>query len=209
MKSQFTKTFIPLLVSIPLVLSFQGCATVRNLFGESSNNTNQTPSTQTPLTQTSPSNNQPNSGSTLTSSDGKTQITLPSGWKQEQDLNSQAKLQAANRAEEVYIIVISENKQDFQDINLEKHSELTRGLFLKNLTNPQVTGPTPVTIEGNRGVQYELKGGINNINAAYIHTTLETPKNYHQIVAWTLQSRLDQNRSQLQQVIQSLRETGK
>ncbi|MBW4618390.1 MAG: hypothetical protein KME17_03260 [Cyanosarcina radialis HA8281-LM2] len=203
MKFQFSKTFIPLLVSVPLVFSFQGCATVRNLLRDTSKNTNQTPSTQT-----SPSNNQQNSGSALTSSDGKTQITLPSGWKQEQDLNEQAGLQAANRAEEMYIIVISENKQDFQNITLEKHSELTRGLFLKNLTNPQVTGPTPVTIDGNRGVQYELKGGINNINAAYIHTTLETAKNYHQIVAWTLQSRLDQNRSQLQEVIQSLREAG-
>lgn len=143
---------------------------------------------------------------TIRSTDGCCLISVPSNWNEEKTLNEQANLQAANRLKELYVIVISEPKEDFENMTLEGHSELTRKSFIQSLNAPQAAGPVSVTVDKNRAVQYEISGGINNVKIVALHTTVETAKHYHQILAWTIKSRIDKNRPILQNVIQSFKE---
>ncbi|HVF88941.1 MAG TPA: hypothetical protein VNH22_02665 [Blastocatellia bacterium] len=142
----------------------------------------------------------------ITSSDGLSRITLPPGWKQEQELHEQADLQAADRANEMYVIVMSESKEDFRDMTVEKHSEFTRSALTEKLESPELSEPEKVTVDGLPGTQYEIRGGVDNLNIAYLHTTLESPTHFHQILAWTLKSRFDKNRPVLDAVIHSFKE---
>lgn len=147
-------------------------------------------------------------GNVLVGSDGASQITLPEGWTEDRELHDSAEIQASRRDREMYVIVLSESKQDFQDLTLEQHSEITRGLLQQSLTDAAVTGPTGVNqINGNPAVQYEIRGAIEGINVAYLHTTVETPNNFHQVLAWTLPSNFERNQAELEQVIQSFSET--
>ena len=145
---------------------------------------------------------------TITSPDGLASIVLPSGWKQEQaqELHDQADLQASDRANEMYVIVMSENKEDFRDMTAEKHSQFTRSALTEKLESPEVSAPAQVTTGGLTGTQYEIRGGVDNLNIAYLHTTVESPTHFHQILAWTLKSRFDKNRPVLDAVIQSFKE---
>ena len=134
------------------------------------------------------------------------QVSIPSGWKEDRDLHDSAELQASNRRKEQYIIVLSESKEDFQDMTLEKHSEITRATLVKSLTEAQTSAPTTLTIGGNSALQYEIRGFINNLSVIYLHTTVETDKHIHQILTWTLKSMYDKNKPVLQKVTESFKE---
>jgi len=143
----------------------------------------------------------------LRSQDGSIQITLPKGWKEDKDLHDDAVLQASDRLTEKYVIVLSDSKEDFEEMSLAKHSEITRGSILEGLSSPQVTGPVELTINGSPAIQYEIRGGTENIKVVYFHTTVETSGMFYQVLAWTLKSRFEKNKSDLQEVTNSFQES--
>jgi hypothetical protein len=134
------------------------------------------------------------------------QVSIPSGWTEDRDLHDSAELQASNRIKELYVIVLSESKEDFQDMTLDKHSEITRGTLIKSLTEPQTSAPTSLKVNGHPAVQYEIRGFINNLSVVYLHTTVETEKSIHQILTWTLKSMYEKNKPALQKVTESFKE---
>ncbi|HJZ80865.1 MAG TPA: hypothetical protein VKD91_10985 [Pyrinomonadaceae bacterium] len=146
---------------------------------------------------------------TLTSPDGRFQLTVPAGWQERPALNVQASIKAGNLLQETYVILITENKSDFaDDMTLDRFTELTRGAMLKKVTEGNASEPEPVTINGNAGRQYTLDGVYSGLKLSYLVTALETTSHYHQVITWTLQSRIDQNRSVLEKVTETFRPTG-
>ncbi|MBI1742501.1 hypothetical protein HYR54_05470 [Candidatus Acetothermia bacterium] len=146
----------------------------------------------------------------LVSSDRQSQITLPRGWTAAHDLNDEAELQAADKFNQLFIVVLTDSKKDVPGMALEKHSDITRNHLLKQLTDAQVTGPTSVIVNGKSAVQYEIRGWRRNIDGTDVaitclHTTVETANNYYQIIAWSSQSHFEQQRSTLVAVINSFR----
>jgi hypothetical protein len=195
----FIKTLTPVLLLATLLLG--SCSPNANT--NSANSSGDAVPTQPTETAASPQD----AGNTLIGSDQQSQITLLNGWVEDRELHDSAEIQASKRGSEEYVIVLSENKADFQDLTIEQHSEITRGLLVESLTEPEVTGPTDVTTVGsNPALQYEIRGTIEGINVAYLHTTVETPTKYHQILAWTLPSSFERNEPELQQIIQSFKE---
>ena len=144
----------------------------------------------------------------LKSSDGKFQLTVPAGWRENPALNDQADIKAAFPSEELYIIVITEPKTDFSsEMTLDEFTKITRDSMLSNLGSSEGTSPSLISVNGNSGEQYELQGSVKNVKLAYVVTTVETPAHYHQVITWTLGSRLDKNRATLQKVTASFRPT--
>src|SRR5688572_12207315 len=62
----------------------------------------------------------------IVSADGKERILVPANWKSLPELNEAASLGAGNKFQEEYLIVLSENKADLEDFDLEKHHRFTR-----------------------------------------------------------------------------------
>ena len=147
--------------------------------------------------------------SVIKSTDGKFQITVPAGWIETPSLNQIAGIRAADKLSEMYVIVISENKQDFAaDVTLDKYTELTRNTMQKLVAAADLTPALPMTISGKPARQYELQGEVKSIKLAYLVTTVETSGHYHKILAWTLRSRIDENQMTLEKVIESFHEIG-
>ncbi|MCE9625052.1 MAG: hypothetical protein K8R69_06310, partial [Deltaproteobacteria bacterium] len=136
----------------------------------------------------------------IVSANGKFRLTVPGGWDVEKDLNDAADLQASYRGSDMYIVVLSESKEDLHDMNLEGHSKLTRDALMKTVQDSTITGPAALTVDGHPAVQYEIRGAVNHVNVVYLHTTVESPKYFHQILAWTIPSRFDANKPTLEQV---------
>ncbi|MEK6281399.1 MAG: hypothetical protein AABN95_13685 [Acidobacteriota bacterium] len=144
---------------------------------------------------------------TLTSSDSKTQLTLPGGWREEKQLNDIAVLQAAHSFEEMYIVVVRANKQDYaDDITLKDFVELTRTDVIANLQEPQSTDPVATKVADYPAMEYRLDGIVDKIKIRYIYTVVERSNYYYQIITWTLPSHFDRNQTTLRQVTQSFRE---
>src|SRR5215510_1670154 len=90
----------------------------------------------------------------IISSDGQYQIQVPTGWKQTTNLHEKAGLQAEDRLHEMYIIILIESKSDFEDMNLDKHSQITSEQLINNLSSTETSTPTRLVINGNPALQY-------------------------------------------------------
>jgi len=146
----------------------------------------------------------------VTSEDKLLQVTVPEGWQKQTDLHQEAEIQTGNPKKDLFLIVLSEAKMDFDNITYEDHSKLTREPLLKNLINAKLeSGPKILTINGLPAVQYEISGSVDKIKIRYIHTTVDGAKQFHQILAWTLPSNFEKYHVELEAVVASFKETQK
>lgn len=144
----------------------------------------------------------------LKSPDGKFQLTVPAGWREGVLSSEKAEIKAGNPIEEMYVLVLTEEQADFTDeTTLDDYTNIVRDGMAEKLKGPESSPPLPITINGNPGRQFEIQGATENVKVAYIVTTVETAEQFHQIVTWTLRSRIDKNQLTLQKVTQSFRST--
>ena len=143
----------------------------------------------------------------LKSGNGRFQLTIPAGWREDPALHSTAGIRASNRLQEMYVIVISEGKEKFNDdVTLEQFTTVTREGMLKKVGSAEASPQVSVTVADTYpGLQYGLQGEVDNMQIAYLVTNVETPKDFHQIIAWTLRSRISQNETKLQEVVNTFK----
>lgn len=189
------------LTPIFLLLTITACGTRENL--TSNDNTSPINSEQSKPAQAQTEIQ----GKVITSQDGTTQVVVPDSWSIQQNLNDVADLQVADTAKENYLIVISEPKSDFDNnVSVEKYSEMTRGFILNSIQGGQLSEPQNFTINGKPALQYQIRGSVDGINVVYWHTAIEGNKGFHQLLAWTLPSKLGENEPILKSVINSFQE---
>jgi hypothetical protein len=142
----------------------------------------------------------------LKSADGKFQLTVPAGWREDLSLNERAGISGANPLQELYAIVIIDEKSDFTDeMTLEQFTDITLDSMKANVASADSTPPLPMKINGNSARQYVLQGAVKNVKVTYFITTVETSAHFHQIITWTLTSRISKNQTTLQSVTETFR----
>src|SRR5258706_6078945 len=100
----------------------------------------------------------------LKSSDGRFEITIPAGWRENAGLNSSADIKASNTRQEMYVLVMIEPKADFaDDVTFDQFTELTLQSMRKNVASAESTPPIPLKINGNTARQYEVQGVVNGV----------------------------------------------
>ncbi len=130
-------------------------------------------------------------------------VVMPSSWSLRSDLNDVANLQMGNLLKEAYVIIISENKMDFDNLSLEGHSDITRSQIKTSLSKYKESSPEYVSNGKLRTLRYRLTGTIDDINLIYWHVTIETKEYYHQMLLWSLKSKFSSNEADYNSVIQS------
>lgn len=145
----------------------------------------------------------------FTSTDNICQVTVPGNWKNLPELHEDAIIKAGNLFGEQYLIIIRENKEDFgKNFTLDNITEISRDNFKSAATDTFLSEPISVKINGYPAKQFETSGEVENLKVKYIYSIVETPNNYYQIIAWTLNSKYDQNKSIFLDVMNSFKETG-
>ena len=130
-------------------------------------------------------------------------VMKPGSWSLRSDLNEVADLQMGNPLKEAYVIIISENKMDFDNLSLEEHSEITRSSLREGLKNFRESEPEYLDNGEYATLRYRLAGNINGVNIVYWHVTIETPAYFHQMLLWSLKSKFSKNEADFNAVIQS------
>jgi hypothetical protein len=141
----------------------------------------------------------------IVSADGKERILVPANWKSMPELNEAASVSAGNKFQEEYLIVLSENKADLEDLDLEKHHQFTRDQTVANLKDGSATPAVTLTIDGHPALQDEISGTSDKIKVVFLHTTVDRGDYMHQILAWTLKSRWEAKKARLQEATRSFR----
>lgn len=144
-------------------------------------------------------------GREIVSADGNARLVVPKDWSELRDLNDAAELQGGNRSKEQYVMVLSENKVDFDNMTLQRHHQLTRDALMRKMKNPTAGEPVEITINGRPALQEEIGGTQERTNIVFLHTTVEEEHSFHQILAWTSKARWDEQKDKLHEVTRSFR----
>lgn len=145
-------------------------------------------------------------GKTLKASDGSCQMTVPDNWTEEKDLNKDAKIQAAMRMRDAYLVVFVDQKDKYGSIELAEFAEGAHKKLTKRLTSPVGTAGTQMTVGGLPAVQFELTGSAGGSTFTYYQTLVQGPVNFYEVLAWTPKTQVDKNKFTFQETIKSFKE---
>jgi TM2 domain-containing membrane protein YozV/Tfp pilus assembly major pilin PilA len=139
-------------------------------------------------------------------SDDKTvSLMVPHDWKGNRKLNEEAVLGVANTFDEVYAIVISEAKSDFESsVTLDDYLQLV----VKNTESTaenfrEISAVQSLNIKGLSAKQQVIAASVNRLKVTYLLTGLEDDTHFYLIYAWTMDSRFEKNRALLKKVSES------
>ena len=147
------------------------------------------------------------SGKTLKSTDGSCQITVPENWSAETGLNKEAKIQAAMRMRNAFLVVFVDQKDKYGDIDLAGFAEGAHKKLTKRLTYPVGNSGTQATVGGLPAIQFELSGQAEGSTFTYYQTLVQGPNNFYEILAWTPKAQVDKNKYTFDQAIKSFKES--
>ncbi len=139
---------------------------------------------------------------------GTIHLNVPASWGELPELHASADIRVGSKEGDVYLLDVSEKKSILPKETLEDYSLFTREGLIKSLDFPQQLGPRRIKISGMSAIQYEIhayskSGGQRLI---YLHTCVETPDYFHQIVGWTTAENFPSQEGVLKQVTNSFLE---
>lgn len=139
---------------------------------------------------------------TLTSSDSRVELQLPDSWHQEEpDKPDWLKASNDNR----YVMVISENKEDFSDI--AAYASIVVSQMLGKLKDGKASDAQKIEIGGRPALRYEITGTVSNgLRISYLLTIVETEQRFTQVLAWSLRSQFAASKDELSRLAEGLRE---
>ncbi|MFF2481345.1 hypothetical protein [Paenibacillus sp. NPDC058071] len=141
------------------------------------------------------------------SKDNKFEVSASSSWKDANgELHPDSDLQIYNLRKEKYFMTLLEPKEDFSDFTLQKYYDVVTEIFNSSLVNPKQGEVKEVTVNGNKALQYTLEATVDNLNAVYLITVIETPTHYGQLMAWTTKSKWDEYKDEYTNLTNSFKE---
>lgn len=140
----------------------------------------------------------------IVSENGSSQIAVPDNWQQEYTLHPTAELQAYAPLDQLYFVALADT--NFNSANPTLNNRAARYLqqFIDSLSSIEANIQTNVQqVGGYPAVQYQLQAELDGVPITYLHTTVETPVAYYQLLSWTERSQFPAYQDELQLVTQS------
>ncbi|MGB3310421.1 MAG: hypothetical protein WA939_22625 [Nodosilinea sp.] len=134
------------------------------------------------------------------------QMRLQNGWQAAPSgtLHPTADLEAYNPDQDMFVVVLGENRAAVAPGNLEDQAsnylQILKGGFSQITANQARTGVERVS--SFPAVQYEVSGEVAQRSVAYLHTTVEMGEEYYQVVVWTPNDLRTANADAMQSVVQ-------
>jgi hypothetical protein len=146
----------------------------------------------------------------VTLTDGRSQIMVPRQWRTATELHNAATIQACDIPNEAYVVVTSVLKTDLANgATLHDYAKMWMDGPWQGLEDVRVVkGPVALTIHGRPAVQYEIHATVERMRGILLRTFVDGPTSFHQLIAWTLPSKIEEQRAVLDSIIQSFQETG-
>jgi len=142
----------------------------------------------------------------VTSKDQKSQLTVPVSWLDvpASFKNEVAEIQLGDLRREQYIMVITDNIDDFVDFG--GFREATRENARAMVPGGDIGEEHMLTVGGLNAMQYEVAGAVNGVKVVFWFTVVEGKRGYYQVLGWTLPSLRTEGEPIIKKVIDSFRE---
>lgn len=158
---------------------------------------------------------------TVTVKREKYSIELPDYLSETSILNEEASLQYQNLLKQFFVIALDESKTELQEallangleddysFDLEGYSELMIENFREFVGLGGIPDFTETTINGMRAFTVDIEGTIDGEVIYWKVAYIEGKNNFYQLLVWTGGTKKKQYEEQMQDVINSFRETDK
>lgn len=152
---------------------------------------------------------------------GRYSIDLPKSFKEVNNLNEEASLEYMDASRELYVIVIDEKKEAVANAIMENglendytpdftgYSQLLVDTMKPNLKGGTVAPFKDTIIDGRNARKTELDGIVQNLRINYNLGVVEGKNHFYQIMVWTSPDFLERNKTDMQDIINSFKETGR
>lgn len=118
-------------------------------------------------------------------------------------------LQYENADRGLHILVIDESKAKIISFGLDYDLDTYMKIATRAQDEEGVYVNKPVTINGNKALQTEIKEITNAKKQVYKLTCIETQKFFYQVLIWSDEDKYDSNKGDMETMINSFRESGK
>jgi hypothetical protein len=124
---------------------------------------------------------------------GLSQIKLPPGWKSVTTLHGTAPIQATDRLDRRFLLVISESREDFTTaMTLEQYNQETFASLTGESRILELDGPASCSVGSFDAIQVEALVALDDVHLArYLHTVIAGDRAFHQVIAWAIPSAYD------------------
>lgn len=140
------------------------------------------------------------------SSDGVCSLELPSSWKSNLSLNSDASLINHSLSQDKFVMVINEEKSQFPDgFDLNQYADLVINSMSATITNAEKTDLKDIKIGENSVKQIELLGKVEDADLGYLINIIESDGYYHQVMFWTFKDSLESNKEEFSNILNSFK----
>ena len=131
-------------------------------------------------------------------------IDLPEYLDSTAEFNPDASLQYVNKDKAVYIMVIDQNKAEWDDnVSIDQYFNLVSRQFTQD--TEQDISPASRQVNGLNSLQTEATGMENTHEIYYKLAVVESNSHFYQILAWTLLKQKDRYAGDLQRVYRLVR----
>jgi hypothetical protein len=133
-------------------------------------------------------------------------------------LNEDASLQYLHTWKEFYVVVIDEQKSEFNaaiDNNqlsdrytkdIDGYAKIMEEKFESSITTTQINRWMPVTINNFPARIKTLRGNSEGVDAFYYFGIIEGQSHYYQVMTWTLAEKEKDYKEQMKKIIYSFKE---
>ncbi|MCU0435560.1 MAG: hypothetical protein MUC87_19025 [Bacteroidia bacterium] len=121
--------------------------------------------------------------------------------------NDNASLQYADPSGELYVMVIDESKEKIASFGLDYDLDTYMKIALRKLDSTGLYRTTTRALGNFKALQTEVKAKFKGQGMTYQLTAIESETSFYQVLIWTLDSRYETNKAEMERILASFRET--
>lgn len=140
---------------------------------------------------------------TITSENGIFTAQIPPDWKEDNTINESADLQASKARSSSYLVLLAENKKDFDSFQEWKSAVFSA--FVEYVENAVISDETEITVNGRPAIQQTLSGVYESTRVKVLLIYIDGADYYGQIICGSTASEYDSSLSAFETIIGSIR----
>lgn len=142
---------------------------------------------------------------TLTTTDGQSQLHVPATWVIRNDIDEDAELQAGFGLGEVYAVLYTVPKAEFEDeFTLIDFSEGTRAWLEEESGSP--ASPKNVAVGGRPAIRCDFDYHDGEDPMLYTHVAIEGRESFHQLLLYAIKNTPESTLADFQRIVASFKE---
>lgn len=141
---------------------------------------------------------------TFKDSSGSFSVDATTKWTEDSSLHDESHLSLANGDESAYFIALLDHKAGFSsEMTLKLYAELAGEATAEGLQDAVTDGMDSMAVNGLFGYGFSVTGTIEGVRITYMFVILEDDENFIQLVIWSSERMVSENRSEYMKILSS------